>query len=105
MTNKNKLLEIDAIRGLAALGIVLFHYGSTETWPDYHPFSYFSYLDQCLQVFFLISGLVILISISRIKRSLDFIVNRFCQTLSYLLGFGDYHYLDSKHSRNGETEN
>jgi peptidoglycan/LPS O-acetylase OafA/YrhL len=76
MKNMNRLLEIDALRGLAALGIVLFHYASSHQWPSYHPYHYFDYLEECVQVFFIISGFVILISIERLNRTLDFVVNR-----------------------------
>ncbi|HLO84754.1 MAG TPA: acyltransferase [Nostocaceae cyanobacterium] len=75
----NRLLEIDAIRGLAALGIVLFHYASSHQWTGYHPYQYFHYLEECVQVFFIISGFVILISITRLSRSFDFIVGRFAR--------------------------
>ncbi|MTJ54240.1 acyltransferase [Anabaena sp. UHCC 0253] len=77
MKNMNRMLEVDAIRGIAALGIVLFHYASSYKWADSHFYNNFTYLEQCVQIFFIISGFVILISIKRINRSLDFIVGRF----------------------------
>ncbi|TAF03016.1 MAG: acyltransferase [Nostocales cyanobacterium] len=76
MKDATRLLEIDALRGIAALCIVLFHYASSYQWPNYHPYHYFRYLEECVQVFFIISGFVILISINRLRRSLDFIVGR-----------------------------
>ncbi|NET72553.1 MAG: acyltransferase, partial [Sphaerospermopsis sp. SIO1G2] len=45
-------------------------------WADYHLYGYFRYLEEFVQIFFIISGFVILISINRLKRSLDFIVGR-----------------------------
>jgi peptidoglycan/LPS O-acetylase OafA/YrhL len=79
MKNLNRFLELDAIRGLAALSIVLFHYASSYKWANYHPYSYFHYLDQCLQIFFIISGFVIILSIKRTSRSIDFFVSRFAR--------------------------
>ncbi|MBF2067571.1 MAG: acyltransferase [Calothrix sp. C42_A2020_038] len=74
-----RLLEFDAIRGVAALCIVLFHYGSSYQWSNLHPFHYLRYLEQFVQLFFILSGFFILLSIKRIKRSLDFIVGRFAR--------------------------
>lgn len=79
MKNVHRLLEIDAIRGLAALSIVLFHYASSYKWTDYHLYHYFDYLEECVQIFFIISGFVILISIKNISRSLDFVASRFAR--------------------------
>lgn len=76
MSDTKRLLALDGLRGLAALCIVLFHYASGYEWPTYHPFYYFQYLEEAVQVFFIISGFFILISIKRIHRSLDFIVAR-----------------------------
>ncbi|MEM1426900.1 MAG: acyltransferase, partial [Cyanobacteria bacterium P01_H01_bin.130] len=74
-----RLVELDAIRGLAALAIVFFHYGSSTQWPATHPYHYFQYLEEFVQIFFVLSGFVVLISFTRIKRALDFIVGRFAR--------------------------
>lgn len=79
MKQSKRFLEIDAIRGLAALGVVLFHYASSYNWEPNHLYYYFDYLEQCVQVFFIMSGFVILISLKRIKRTLDFIASRFAR--------------------------
>ncbi|TAE60317.1 MAG: acyltransferase [Nostocales cyanobacterium] len=76
MKDTNRLIEIDALRGIAALAIVFFHYASSYKWADYHLYGYFRYLEEFVQIFFIISGFVILISINRLKRSLDFIIGR-----------------------------
>ena len=79
ISHNKRLLELDAIRGLAALGIVLFHYTSSYKWPTDHIYYYFRYLEEFVQVFFIISGFVILMSFTKIKRTLDFIVGRFAR--------------------------
>jgi len=78
-SHNERLLELDAIRGLAALGIVLFHYASSYQWTVNHPYYYFRYLEEFVQVFFIISGFVILMSLTRLKRTLDFVVSRFAR--------------------------
>lgn len=79
MEKSKRLLEFDAMRGLAALFIVLFHYASSAKWQDSHPFHYFTYLEEFVQLFFILSGFFILLSFKRIKRSLDFIIGRFAR--------------------------
>ncbi|PAX52348.1 acyltransferase family protein [Brunnivagina elsteri] len=79
MEKSKRLLEFDAIRGLAAFFIVLFHYGNPASWQNSHPFHYFFYLEEFVQLFFILSGFFILLSIKRIKRSLDFIIGRFAR--------------------------
>ncbi|BAZ09432.1 putative acyltransferase [Calothrix sp. NIES-4071] len=74
-----RLLEFDAMRGVAALCIVLFHYGSSYKWATFHPFNSLHYLEQFVQLFFILSGFFILLSFKRIKRSLDFIAGRFAR--------------------------
>lgn len=74
-----RLLEFDAMRGVAALCIVLFHYGSSYKWATFHPFNYLHYFEQFVQLFFILSGFFILLSFKRIKRSLDFIFGRFAR--------------------------
>lgn len=75
-----RFLELDVFRGIAALSVVLFHY---TTWynvnykhsPEMH--FYFPLGHHGVELFFLISGFVILLTLERTKRSLDFIVSRF----------------------------
>lgn len=77
MNQSKRFLELDGIRGLAALGIVLFHYAGSYQWSQNHLYYYFSYLEECVQLFFIVSGFVILISFQRINNSMDFIIGRF----------------------------
>lgn len=75
-----RLLELDALRGVAALSVVIFHYffrynelyghqNLAVDWSEYGQFG--------VQFFFIISGFVIFWSLNRIEEPLDFIVSRF----------------------------
>jgi peptidoglycan/LPS O-acetylase OafA/YrhL len=75
-----RLLELDSARGIAALFVVLFHYtyqydktyGHTnELWFSFPMGKY------GVELFFIISGFVIFMSLERTKKSLDFVVSRF----------------------------
>ena len=78
--NSGRLIEVDSLRGLAALAVVLFHYttrftelfGSnpppTLSFPDGH---------YGVNLFFIISGFVIFMTLEKTSRSMDFVVSRF----------------------------
>jgi peptidoglycan/LPS O-acetylase OafA/YrhL len=79
--NKNKrYLELDCLRGLAALAVVLFHYtygydfGLEIMSEDKFYFRY-GYLG--VQLFFLISGFVIFMTLEKTTKAKDFLVSRF----------------------------
>lgn len=87
-----RLVELDALRGLAALGVVLFHY-------YYHVFEvlgpeermnlFFVYGQYGVELFFMISGFVIFMSLERTKRAADFVVSRFARLFPvYWLSIG-----------------
>jgi peptidoglycan/LPS O-acetylase OafA/YrhL len=74
-----RLQELDALRGLAALAVVLFHYTfrfghlfgfPSEVWSAFHLGHHGVYL------FFLISGFVIFMTLERTRTALDFVVAR-----------------------------
>ena len=74
---KSRLQELDALRGLAALSVLLFHFTTNQNakklgWQ-------FSYGVTGVDIFFMISGFVIFLTIHKIKRSQDFIVFRFAR--------------------------
>jgi peptidoglycan/LPS O-acetylase OafA/YrhL len=77
---KTRFLELDVLRGIAAFSVVLFHYTSQYSTlfkhsPDLH--FYFGSGRHGVELFFIISGFVILMSLENTKRGLDFIVGRF----------------------------
>ena len=79
-TFNSRILELDVLRGLAALGVVLFHY--TVVYPlSYNPYEStlfkFPLGYYGLHLFFMISGFVIFMTLERTAHSLDFIVSRF----------------------------
>lgn len=82
MDKSKRLLELDVFRGIAALGIVLFHY--TVRYNELYGHSQalimsFPYARKGVELFFIMSGFLILISLERTKRSLDFIIGRFAR--------------------------
>ena len=85
MTNTSqpdRLIELDALRGVAAVMVLLFHY----TWqaphvvPEVctvaHGVSWGSY---GVELFFAISGFVMFMTLERTQRSADFVVSRFAR--------------------------
>lgn len=81
LINKSeRLLELDVLRGIAALGVGLFHY--TSEYDDNYGHSkkllfYFPYGIYGVELFFIISGLVIFMTLKKDRSSLDFLVGRF----------------------------
>ena len=76
---KPRVAELDALRGLAALAVMMFHYTS-----HYHreighlqppPFG-FDAGNYGVHLFFLISGFVIFMTLDRTKTAADFVVSR-----------------------------
>ena len=76
----NRLQELDGIRGIAALSVVIYHYfyryndiyGHQEIPVDW------SYAGKYgVQLFFMVSGFVIFWSLEKIKKPTDFLVSRF----------------------------
>ncbi len=73
-----RLTQIDGLRGIAALSVLLFHL-TTKYGEFFHreilfrsPHGHFG-----VQLFFAISGFVILMTLTKIKTPLDFVVSRF----------------------------
>jgi peptidoglycan/LPS O-acetylase OafA/YrhL len=82
MPNKiasKRYAELDVFRGLAILSVVLFHYTTKYNHQYGHvemPFA-FPHGELGVQLFFMISGFVIYMSIENIKKGSNFIINRF----------------------------
>lgn len=98
----SRLVEIDALRGIAALAVVLFHYTTqfgklfganpppTISFPDGH---------YGVNLFFIISGFVIFMTLERTSKPMDFVVSRFSRLfpaywLAIVLTYGVTHLLD-----------
>jgi peptidoglycan/LPS O-acetylase OafA/YrhL len=68
----NRLQELDALRGIAALMVVLFHFTMGRQEANLG----FKLGTTGVDLFFIISGFVIFMSLSKVKNSKDFIINR-----------------------------
>lgn len=78
--DSNRLHEIDALRGVAALLVVLFHFTSKFDELYGHstpPFLALPWGHYGVNLFFMISGFVIFMTLARTQRAADFIVSRF----------------------------
>jgi peptidoglycan/LPS O-acetylase OafA/YrhL len=74
------VVELDALRGLAALAVVAFHY--TTLYGELHghigaPPPSFAIGNYGVHLFFLISGFVIFMTLERTRTAMDFVVSRF----------------------------
>ena len=75
-----RLHQIDGLRGIAAAAVVLFHYTTRFDQLFAHseaPAIDFRYGYLGVQLFFVISGFVIFMTLERAKAPLDFVVSRF----------------------------
>lgn len=76
----SRVAELDVLRGLAASGVVVYHYTSNydRLWGHPQPLAFtFPWGAYGVQLFFMISGFVILMSIERSRRLVDFGAARF----------------------------
>ena len=75
-----RLAEIDALRGVAALAVVLFHF-TTRFMELYAPAGSPSFTvphgHYGVNLFFIISGFVIFMTLDRTRHGMDFVVSRF----------------------------
>jgi peptidoglycan/LPS O-acetylase OafA/YrhL len=81
-TPEARLGDLDALRGLAALSVVLFHYTwrYTDMVPDGTGLPYgLPWAQHGVEVFFGISGFVIFMTLRRTKTIMDFVVARFAR--------------------------
>lgn len=77
--NSKRLIQVDALRGLAALAVVLFHYTrrfaevfGSESLPSLSfPDGYYG-----VNLFFIISGFVIFMTLEKTAKPMDFVVSR-----------------------------
>lgn len=78
--NAARVVELDALRGLAALAVVAFHY--TTLYGELYghagpPPPSFAFGNYGVHLFFLISGFVIFMTLERTRTAMDFVVSRF----------------------------
>jgi len=101
----SRLVEVDALRGVAALAVVLFHLTTRfgELYPgNPSPLLSVSTGHYGVNLFFIISGFVIFMTLERTRRPMDFVVSRFSRlfpsywfaifftfTITHLLGLPD----------------
>lgn len=74
-----RLTELDSLRGLAALSVMVFHYAyffKQRMKYDAIPQFDFNVGETGVDLFFIISGFVILLTLERTKRPVDFIISR-----------------------------
>jgi len=76
---QRRLAQVDALRGIAAVAVMAFHYttrydelyGFGRPLPFYVPWGYLG-----VNLFFVISGFVIFMTLDRTRRGMDFVVSR-----------------------------
>jgi peptidoglycan/LPS O-acetylase OafA/YrhL len=76
---RHRLLQLDGLRGIAALSVVLFHYTTRFDLTFKHSEAMalsFPYGHLGVQLFFVISGFVIFMTLEHSKAPLDFLVSR-----------------------------
>ncbi|WP_416762246.1 acyltransferase family protein [Roseateles sp. So40a] len=80
MSQTPRLAQLDALRGIAALAVVLFHYTTRYDQLFGHaqaPAVAFPHGWLGVNLFFMISGFVIFMTLERTARPMDFVVSRF----------------------------
>ena len=70
-TQSKRYLELDALRGFAAVFVMLFHYTEGKNAPEF-----FTLGVTGVDLFFLISGFVIFMSINKVASGKEFLINR-----------------------------
>ena len=101
ISRSNRLLEVDALRGLAALAVVLFHYTTrfTDLFPStVQPIVVYPHGHYGVGLFFVISGFVIFMTLEKTVLPMDFVVSRFSRLFptywaAIFLTFGITHWL------------
>lgn len=73
MTPSKRYPELDALRGIAALLVVFFHF----IWGRPDSGLHFNVGNMGVELFFIISGFVIFMSLSKAKTGAEFVINRF----------------------------
>lgn len=80
MSDGKRLAELDALRGLSALAVVLYHYTTRFDEVYGHPCALmfrFPLGHYGVQLFFIISGFVIFMTLEKTRKGMDFVASRF----------------------------
>jgi peptidoglycan/LPS O-acetylase OafA/YrhL len=78
--NPTRVAEVDALRGVAAVAVMLFHYTTriSELYPmGQDPWFSVPHGHYGVNLFFIISGYVIFMTLQRTRAPMDFVVSRF----------------------------
>jgi len=78
--SKNHFIEIDAMRGLCAILVMVYHYSKYIQSVNHSSNLYFDYAEfgkYGVHLFFIISGFLIFMTLEKSKHTKDFIVSRF----------------------------
>ena len=76
----HRLLEVDALRGIAAMAVVLFHFTTryAQVYPEaLRPTFAMPHGHYGVNLFFIVSGFVIFMTLDKTARPMDFVVSRF----------------------------
>lgn len=75
---EKRLVELDALRGIAALMVVAFHFTTSEfLYKHASPVVSLEYGKHGVELFFGLSGFVIYMTLERTRTAMDFVVSRF----------------------------
>jgi peptidoglycan/LPS O-acetylase OafA/YrhL len=80
MQSSKRLVELDVLRGVSALSVMIYHYTTWYNEIFHHSkeiLFYFPKGKYGVELFFLISGFVIFMTLTKVKNGSDFIVGRF----------------------------
>ena len=93
--NKSRITELDGLRGIAAILVVLYHYTTRFSLKFNNDIlsniTFFKYGHYGVQLFFVISGFVIFMSINKINSPFEFVYKRFIRfffNIDYVVLFG-----------------
>ena len=81
MKSKGRFLELDALRGIAAIIVVIYHYTfiyHLKISPqEFDTYNKFSYGNLGVELFFILSGFVIFMSLQKVNSPFEFLTKRF----------------------------
>jgi peptidoglycan/LPS O-acetylase OafA/YrhL len=110
VTVNKRFQELDALRGIAALLVVVFHFTMHRPQSELG----FKYGITGVDLFFIISGFVIFMSINNVNSAKEFVVNRItrlyptywaCVTTTYIASVIISHFTNNSHKLCGEPHN